>query len=601
MLGVVSKVYANVDVTIVGVQDDEIEENIRLLLHEIETPLGRINEEKYQQTLVNQALRAVHAFAYYDANIEIESLTFYEGSADKVSRDKELSFTVNVDLGSKTIIDKVVMVNDVAEINQDAIPSQITALLASVEALKGKPLNHKTYETLKNQLKTFSLLYGYFDFSFVLSKLIVQPPAINESTGSNEDIHSSATVHWIFYLGQRYRFGELSFLNETRGQELAKSVQTFEQGDYFEQSLVSTYSIDIQSTNYFSSSIARANADLASDYKVPIEVILEPKPKDTFEFGVGVSTDTGPRFTVDWSRPWVNLDGHSLGSTLYLSRPRRAVELNYRIPMANPLNDFYNFQAGYRQTDENQTESDTLSLSAHRQWGATQEDDWDKIAFLRFEQESFIQGLSEEEISTRLLLPGFTLSRTRKQGDIFVSWGDLQSITIEGGSKSLISDIDYFKIHARTKWVRELGRHRFIARADAGAIATNDFSQVPSTQRFFAGGDQSIRGFGLDEVSDFRVLERDGEAQKDLIGGRFLAVASVEYAYQVADAWRAAVFVDAGNASDDPVSDAAIGFGIGAHWLSPIGTVRIYLARGISDIPDNEQNNRIHLIIGPGL
>jgi len=66
----------------------------------------------------------------------------------------------------------------------------------------------------------------------------------------------------------------------------------------------------------------------------------------------------------------------------------------------------------------------------------------------------------------------------------------------------------------------------------------------------------------------------------------------------VAENWRVATFVDAGNASDKPISEAAIGFGVGVHWLSPIGTVRIYGARGISDI---EKTFRIHLVIGPGL
>jgi translocation and assembly module TamA len=280
-----------------------------------------------------------------------------------------------------------------------------------------------------------------------------------------------------------------------------------------------------------------------------------------------------------------------------MSGPRKSVEMNYRIPMANPLNDFFNIQGGFRQVDENETQSDTLTLAVQRQWGAIEEDEWDKIAFLRFEQESFTQGLADEE-TTRLLLPGFTFTRTRKQGEIFVSWGDLQQITVEGGSKSLLSDIDFFKVTARTKWIRELGEHRFIFRADAGAINTNDFDRVPSTQRFFAGGDQSIRGFGLNEVSDADLVLEGDKLVPKLRGGKYLAVASAEYAYPVAEKFRAATFLDAGNASDDPLSNIAYGYGIGMHWLSPIGTVRVYVARGVSDF---EKTYRLHLVIGPGL
>jgi translocation and assembly module TamA len=583
------------NIELAGVDNKDLQNNIRLLLREVQAPIGRINEDKYSETLIRQVRKALQAFGYYDAVISIDKLTFLNTQDANGKNDRQISYQVNIALNNIALVERVVLINDLADIDQSAIPQQITNLIAQVQQLQGKPLDHKKYEDLKNRLKTFTLLYGYFDFNFVVHKLVVQPGKVRSEQGVKEP--SKAIVHWIFYLGNRYTFGELDFIEQTRGQEIAKKVKPFNTGEYFEQSKVGDFSIDMQSTSYFTSAIARANAQNASNYSVPIEVILNPKPKDTFEYGVGVSTDTGPRFTIDWSRPWVNLDGHSLGARLYVSNPRKALQVNYRVPKANPLNDFLNYQIGYQQTTENQTQSDTFSMAVQRQWGATEDDGWDKIGFIKYEQEAFTQGLAERE-TTRLLLPGFTYTRTRKSGDVFVSWGDLQHITVEGGSKSLLSDIDFFKVIARTKWIRELGKHRIILRADAGAINTNNFDRVPSTQRFFAGGDQSIRGFGLNEISDFDRIVVDGESQIELNGGKYLAVASAEYAYPVANNWRVATFVDAGNASDNPISEAAVGFGLGVHWLSPIGTVRIYGARGISDI---EKTFRIHLVIGPGL
>jgi translocation and assembly module TamA len=571
------------------VDSKDLQNNIRLLLREVQTPLGRINRDKYSESLIKQVQKALQAFSYYDANVSINELTFINTPTEDGRNASQISYQVLVEPGNMAMVENVVLINDLAQIEQSSIPKEIKDLVSQAAQMQGKPVDHKKYEDLKNRLKTFTLLYGYFDFNFVVHKLIVQPGEEGES--------STAIIHWIFYLGKRYAFGELDFIEQTRGQEIAKQVQPFKAGEYFNQSKVGDFSIDMQSTNYFTSAIARANAQNAVNYAVPIEVILVPKPKDTFEYGVGVSTDTGPRFTVDWSRPWVNLDGHSLGATLYVSNPRKAIQVNYRIPKANPLNDFLNYQIGYRQITENQTQSDTFSLGVQRQWGAVEEDEWDKIAFIKYERESFTQGLSEQE-TTQLLLPGFTYTRTRKQGDLFVNWGDLQQITIEGGSKSLLSDIDFFKVSARTKWIREIGKHRVLLRADAGAISTNDFDRVPSTQRFFAGGDQSIRGFGLNEISSFKRIIVDGEPENELLGGKFLAVVSAEYAYPVAENWRAAAFVDAGNASDNPLKDAAVGFGVGVHWLSPIGTVRIYGARGISDL---DKFFRLHLVIGPGL
>ena len=82
------------------------------------------------------------------------------------------------------------------------------------------------------------------------------------------------------------------------------------------------------------------------------------------------------------------------------------------------------------------------------------------------------------------------------------------------------------------------------------------------------------------------------------VGGRYLVTASVEYAYRVAENWRAAVFTDAGTATNDFDEGLAYGFGVGFHWLSPIGPVRVYGARGLSEY---ENSWRLHFILGPEL
>jgi translocation and assembly module TamA len=77
-----------------------------------------------------------------------------------------------------------------------------------------------------------------------------------------------------------------------------------------------------------------------------------------------------------------------------------------------------------------------------------------------------------------------------------------------------------------------------------------------------------------------------------------LAVASFEYSYPVAENWRAAAFVDAGNATEELFKDPAIGIGFGAIWNSPIGPVRLYLAKGKSDFGETRY---FHISMGPSL
>ena len=161
----------------------------------------------------------------------------------------------------------------------------------------------------------------------------------------------------------------------------------------------------------------------------------------------------------------------------------------------------------------------------------------------------------------------------------------------EGTSDKLLSDIDLARVTLQSKWLRSFGQSRLIFRTELGALATDNFTQVPSSLRFFAGGDQSVRGFGYQTLAP-----RNSEGE--LIGGRYLYTGSVEYAYPFADNWRLAMFIDAGNAGDEMFDNPATGYGLGIHWSTVVGPVRVYLARGENEI---ENTWRMHFSLGGAL
>jgi len=109
--------------------------------------------------------------------------------------------------------------------------------------------------------------------------------------------------------------------------------------------------------------------------------------------------------------------------------------------------------------------------------------------------------------------------------------------------------------------------------------------------RFFAGGDQSVRGFDYESIAP-----KDNQGY--LVGGLYLAVSSLEYRFPVSAHWKVAFFGDAGTATDDFSEPLSMGVGSGAVWASPIGPVRIYLG-----VPLTESENKftIHFMIGPEL
>ena len=144
----------------------------------------------------------------------------------------------------------------------------------------------------------------------------------------------------------------------------------------------------------------------------------------------------------------------------------------------------------------------------------------------------------------------------------------------------------------KARYLRSLSdSSRILARATIGATAKSEFDELPPSVRFFAGGDESIRGFGFDTLGP----EDDSG---NVIGGSNLLVASIEYEHLLRGNFYGAVFVDAGNAFDALDVDPAVGAGIGLKWLSPVGPLRFYLGHPLNK---SDRSVRLHIRLGADL
>lgn len=136
-----------------------------------------------------------------------------------------------------------------------------------------------------------------------------------------------------------------------------------------------------------------------------------------------------------------------------------------------------------------------------------------------------------------LIHPGVSINRTRQRGGLMPVWGDTQRYSIDISDTTWGSDIDFAVVQAQNVWIRTLAdKHRFVARGNLGWIETNNFSRVPPSLRFFAGGDRSIRGYKYKSISP-----RDSDGK--LTGASKLATGALEYQYNVTGKWWGAVLL----------------------------------------------------------
>ena len=550
-------------VDIEGVDDSRLEENIETHIGIIGAPVACELTPNYRQTIKEAVIKAAQAIGYY----QLETLSI------RLSKDQECSeLYLSVRAGSRVKISQ----RQIELVGAEKPDTVLQGVIDKAQLKEGTFLEQSQYESLKSKLLSTAQVRGYFDAKFTTQEIRI-----------DFDTYS-ASIHLAFAAGKRYAFGKLLIPEDDKAQVLIQEVSTFKEGEPYHADKLAEFNQNLKLTGYFQQVVARPLVSKAQGDEVPIELIASAKPRDTFNIGGGISTDTGPSLRFKWQRPWVNSKGHSVSADAFISSPEQNVSVKYKVPLEDPLNNYLSYQAGLKAENDNDTQSEAITLAIQRHWGEP-DNDWKRIGFLRLEQEKFTQG-TEDEQTTTLLLPGVTLSRRRARGGLDLNWGDKQQYTLEGATQEVVSDIDLVRISLQSKWLRSYGKHRLFARAELGAIATNDFSQVPSSLRYFAGGDQSVRGFALNTLSP--------EEDDELTGGQYLSVASIEYSYPVATDWRLAVFTDVGNASDKPFKDLATGVGLGASWVSPVGPIRFYFARGNSV---EETTWRFHFSMGPAL
>ena len=169
------------------------------------------------------------------------------------------------------------------------------------------------------------------------------------------------------------------------------------------------------------------------------------------------------------------------------------------------------------------------------------------------------------------------------------------TLTVRGGRGGPDGDATFAQVHATVQWFRGLGADsKLILRGEAGHTFTDEILNLPPSLRFFAGGDRSIRGYGWREVGP-RVETDYGDYYT---GAANVVTASVEYERYFKGPWGAAVFIDSGSAFDGRSPDMHTGVGFGVRWRSPVGPVRIDIARGL-DSPASPFT--LHLNIGTSL
>jgi translocation and assembly module TamA len=541
----------------------------KALRENIEAHIGELGERDLRQLrrfarhAEREAGRALQALGYYRPQIRSEVLV----------EDEEPVLRLHVAQGEPVRLRTV----DIRVYGEAAQMARFR-LPRSDRLAPGAVLDHGAYEDAKRLIRNRALRYGFFDGHFTEQTLLVDPEA------------GLADIRLFYQSGPRYHLGQVRFEGDTPlADDLLQRMVPFPVGTPYNSDLIGELNRALVSSNYFADVRVDAAPDNAEGHTIPVLVSLSARQPRTLAAGIGYSTDVGPRLRGSWRRHWLGDQGHRLGTDFELSQPRQSLGTWYEIPLDPPLTDSLRFTTGYLREDLVDVESERLTLGV--QWQHLPESAWQRIVSLRWEQENYSAG--EDDGRSTLLLPGIGFSRLVSDHRVDPSRGWRLEVDLTGGHRSLLSDADLLHVDLLAKGLTSFaGGHRLLGRLQLGGVATNDFEAIPPSLRFFAGGDQSVRGYDYQTLSP-----RNSEGER--VGGRYLAVASLEYQYPLRERWRLAAFVDHGNAIDGLGDPLKTGVGLGVRWVSPVGPLRLDLAHAL----DNDEGSgfRIHFSMGPEL
>jgi len=481
-------------------------------------------------------------------------------------------------------------VGDVAFVNEDAPAATEAELRALTPLSTGQTFSPRrlaeSEQTLKDQLD----LRGY-------------PDANVESRVQLAS--ESADVTFDVTAGDRKTVGEIAIEGNrvTKERTIARAL-TFGRGDLVSKRSLLSSQQQLYRSGLFSNvklTVTPLGGEDPTAQKITVRV--DEAPPFALGLGVGYDSEDGPR--ASFLLGYANLGGRNVGITLQgrfsgkenqgvLSVRRRRVFGNTIDALGTVL---FARTVESSFTESRRTLSVRLEQSPKPRW----------VRFLRYTVQqvgisdiSDVQAALEQKFDDKLSFirladVGVGLVRDTRDDAFQATRGGYGSIEGSVFARPLGSEASFLKLFVRGSWTVSLKRGtRFATFLRVGAqYPFADSSIVPLSERFFAGGSNTLRGFATDSVAGLQVAGFNA-------GGEALLVLNEEWNFPIWRTLRGELFLDAGNVyptiGDFDPTDLRSSAGVGLRLETPIGPIRIEYGWKLDRRPDESSGELVFAI-----
>ncbi|WP_077032587.1 autotransporter assembly complex family protein [Pelomonas sp. KK5] len=326
----------------------------------------------------------------------------------------------------------------------------------------------------------------------------------------------------------------------------------------------------------------------------PVIVRVREAARQQATTGIGYDANTGQRVTLEYlNRVPFGLPLRAR-SKLVLGRDLKSGEFEVSShPQANMSRNLASLQLEH----DTSADQDTTNLSARiGRLRETRDDDRLVYAeWLRSRERQADANGDPYYVTGSALSANVQWTRRRLDSLLLPTNGHAGQLLLGAGrADNSISDSGFFgKVWFKGYGYKRLSRDWFgNVRLELGQVLAANSVGIPDKLLFKAGGDDSVRGYAYQSLGP--------QTNGVVVGGRVVGTGSVEVGHpflkNMPDLW-GVVFVDGGNAAPDWGHYKPVwGAGFGVHWRSPVGPLRIDIARGIE-----AKRWRLHFSVGIAL
>jgi translocation and assembly module TamA len=591
--------FAGLEVEVRGVEE-QIRANVMAYLsferYKDSDDLSPTFVERLQERSEREVALAMRPFGYYEPRVTTEVQR--DGGSEQNYR-----ITITIVPGEPVIVENV----DVKVTGAGSTDPRFTDITNDLPIQPGDRLSHSNYEALKGGLLRAAATYGYLDSRMLKNEMRVDPQA------------RLADVTIEFETGPQYRFGTTTIEQDAIDETLARRFLRYQENEPFNATELLRTQFALDDSLYFSTVEVLPEDRDRENHTVPIGITAEPNRRHRYQYGVGYGTDTQVRGTIAWEDRRVNFSGHRFRTEIKAAALAQSIDARYIVPIGDPATE--KFQLQLTGEHERLADIDDQSINftpgfthVRRSWFGR--NFWQRVTYVELldTRSEFIQSDRIEEQT--LLIPGisFALVPPNYLGEALFS--RTLFMELRGSHSSLGSDSNFLQGHVQAERVFDFAsapKWHVYVRGEIGATAVSSTSGLAPSQRFFAGGDRSVRGFGLNDLSPVEQatnadgspkVDEDGNPVLEKVGGKHMVAASVELIRDLP--WKnlsVAVFGDVGNAFDDFRDPLMYSVGIGVRLRLPVVSVGIDVAQALT-VPAGSTERpgpRLHLNFSPKL